>query len=108
MIMAVVLKEDVIRDIEVHFKIDDKEIDSSAIYVGITNDVNNDLFSGHGVSVENDWWIYRTAESQEVAEEILQYFKSKGYHIDAIKSLVDAQTVFAFKMTDETNPSLHL
>ena len=43
-------------------------------YVGISTNARDRLFSGHGVHEQNDWWIFREAESAQVAREIEMYF----------------------------------
>ena len=60
-------KQDIIKDIEGYVG----KGNSSAWYVGITNDIDRRLFGDHNVDREKDYWIYRTANSKSIAQEIL-------------------------------------
>ena len=50
----------------------------SDFYIGITNDVQRRMFDEHNVRRENSWWIYRTADSSEIARDVEKYFIDKG------------------------------
>ena len=54
----------------------------SDFYIGITIDVERRMFSEHNVPKESTWWIYRTAESSEIARQVESYFLDKGMRGD--------------------------
>lgn len=70
-------KEEIITDIDNHLQKSGKQYYSD-FYVGITNDVERRLFEEHNVNRETMWWIYRTANSKSVAQEIEEYYLNKG------------------------------
>jgi hypothetical protein len=70
-------KEKIIADINEHLSKSGKQYYSD-FYVGITNDVERRLFNEHNVNKETMWWIYRTANSKMVAQEIEQFYIEKG------------------------------
>ena len=47
-------------------------------YIGITEDVNGRLFGYHKVNRDADWWIYCSADTEEVAREVEKYYLDKG------------------------------
>lgn len=50
----------------------------SGWYVGITNDPDQRLFTGHNVSRENGYYLCCPCSSDDVAREIEQYFLNLG------------------------------
>lgn len=74
-------------------------------YVGISEDAEDRLFNGHGVSKENGWWIYRGASSASVAREIETHFINTLGTDGAPGGGSDkSNQVYAYKKTSVTNP----
>lgn len=47
-------------------------------YIGITENIDNRLFGDHRVNRSADWWIYRIADTEEIAREVEAYYLEKG------------------------------
>ena len=79
--------------------------DGSAWYVGISKDARDRLFNGHKVKEEDDWWLYRTASSSQVAREIEDYFVD-ALDTDGAPGGGDetTDTVYAYKKAAHTDP----
>ena len=72
-------------------------------YVGITNDPKNRLFKDHGVS-QNGAWIYRQADTTEIARDVEFFFLSQGCDGGSGGGDDDSGFVYAYKKTSSTNP----
>jgi len=74
-------------------------------YVGISSDPRTRLSSGHGVREKGDAWIYRTANSSQVAREIEGYFVTV-FGTDGGLGGGDLSTnkVYAYKKARHTDP----
>ena len=97
-------REQIIEDLKGH-------IEKSSVqhwnrwYVGVTKDARNRLFSEHGVREKGDWWIFRAAESSEIAREIEAYFvRDLGTDGGRGGGDITADTVYAYKKTPHTDP----
>jgi len=77
----------------------------SSWYVGISEDPETRLFTGHSVNKKTDNWIYRTASSSERAREIEAYFvytlRTDGGPGGGDR---DAKAVYAYRKNSHTNP----
>lgn len=71
-------------------------------YVGIAEDPEERLFSGHNVDKDNDIWIYRESNSSEVAREIEEYFLDLGTKGGSGGGDSDAKYVYAYKINSHT------
>jgi hypothetical protein len=66
--------------------------------VGIVNSPDR-LFSGHGVSRENDAWIYDTAPNSDLARQIEASFHAWGCKGGAGGGNNDTRIVYAYRIT---------
>lgn len=72
-------------------------------YVGIAKDPKERLFKDHNVDEKNGSWIYRKAESREVAERIEKYFiEVHGTQGNPGGGSDETTFVYAYKVTDST------
>jgi len=65
-------KQEIIDDIKKY--IQEKRGDYGLWYVGVSSNARNSLFSEHKVKEKEDFWIYKTALSSEIAREVEKYF----------------------------------
>lgn len=93
-------KQNIIKDIEEYVG----KSNYSGWYVGITNDIDRRLFGEHNVDREKDYWIYRTANSKAIAQEIEEYFLDKGMDGDTGGGSDDTTKVYVYKKNWHTNP----
>lgn len=70
-------KETIIQTINHHLTKSEKEFYQD-YYIGITNDVDERLFSYHQVDKESDWWIHCKADTEEISREVEKCFLDKG------------------------------
>jgi len=77
----------------------------SSWYVGIAADARERLFNNHGVDEKNDFWIYQTCSSSDIARNVEAYFVNElstdggtGGGGD------DTDKVYAYKKNSHTNP----
>ncbi len=70
-------KEEIIKAIDNHLQKSGKRYYSD-FYIGITNDVERRLFQEHNVNKDTMWWIYSTAYSKAVAQEIEEHYLKLG------------------------------
>lgn len=94
-------KEEIIKDIDNHLQKSGKQYYSD-FYVGITNDVERRLFEEHNVNRETMWWIYRTANSKAVAQEIEAYYIAKGMQGHGGGCADDSQIVYCYAIGPTT------
>ena len=74
-------------------------------YVGISEDPRDRLFNQHNVDEKNDYWIFRTASSTDVARRIERYFVDiLGTDGGLGGGDVDARAVYAYKKKAHTDP----
>jgi len=79
------------------------EGDYSNWYVGITNDLDEELFEKHKVD-EKGIWISFGADTEEVAYKVQKYFLDKKTD-GIIRDLqMDSRIVYAYKKNSKTNP----
>lgn len=76
--------------------------DYSNYYVGITNDIKRRLFDEHNVSEQKDYWIYRTADSKSIAQEIEKYFLNLGMQGDTGGGTDDTCIIYCYRITSST------
>ena len=65
-------KQEIIDDLKKY--IQEKRGDYGLWYVGVSSNARNSLFSEHKVKEKEDFWIYKTALSSEIAREVEKYF----------------------------------
>ncbi len=92
--------DEIVTDISNHIK---KRGGSYAeYYCGITNDAERRLFDEHNVDKEHGVWIYRTANSDDVARKVEQYFLAKGCEGGSGGGDEDSNVVYCYKITRTT------
>jgi len=96
-------KEDIINDINNNFGLNERTVYSN-YYVGITKNIESRLFSDHAVDRDNDYWIYRTANSKTCAEDIEKHFLGLGMDGDTGGGKEESTIVYCYKKNSHTNP----
>lgn len=94
-------KKEIINDIDNHMQMSGKRYYSD-FYIGITNDIERRLFTEHNVNKETMWWIYRTANSKAVAQEIEGYYLKKGMKGDTGGGTDDSRIVYCYAVGPTT------
>ena len=92
--------EQIIKDIDEHLQKSGRSYYSD-FYIGISNDARNRLFKEHHVK-ENSWWIYRTADSSDVAREVEKYYLELGMRGNAGGGDASATMVYCYAVTPTT------
>jgi hypothetical protein len=74
-------------------------------YVGIAENPRERLIKAHRVDIDNDLWIFSTAQSADAARSIEQYF-IEILGTDGARGRVDdnTQSVYAYKKSPHTDP----
>ena len=72
-------------------------------YVGVTKDLEDELFELHGVE-ENGIWISFGADSEEVANKVQKYFLDKKCEGNPKLVEDDTRIVYAYKKNSKTTP----
>lgn len=93
-------KKEIITDFEKYVGNDNY----SGWYVGITNDIERRLFGEHNVNKQQDRWIWRPADSKDVAQEVEEYFLDAGMDGDTGGGNDDTIYVYAYMKNWHTNP----
>lgn len=95
--------QQIIADIDKHLQYSNKAYYSD-FYIGITNDINRRLFgaSEHNVNKEKNWWIYRTADSKEIAEQVEKYYIDMGMKGDQGGGRDNTTIVYCYEITKDT------
>ena len=75
---------------------------NKVMYIGITNDVERRLFNEHNVSKKGAWWIYREADSKDIAQAVEEYFLEKGMQGDTGGGNEDSVYVYCYEITNNT------
>jgi hypothetical protein len=85
--------------------IDQNGADYPSWYVGIAANPKDRLIKGHGVDIDNDLWIFSTAQSADAARSIEQYFV-EILKTDGCKGGGDENTrgVYSYKKSSNTDP----
>lgn len=94
-------KEEIIKDIDNHLQKSGKQY-YSEFYVGITNNIERRLFEEHNVNKDTMWWIYRTANSKAVAEEIEQHYLDLGMKGNRGGGTEDTKIVYCYAIGPTT------
>lgn len=96
-------EQQIITDINNHLQYSNKAYYSD-FYIGITNDIGRRLFgaSEHNVNKEKNWWIYRTADSKEIAEKVEQHFIHLGMQGQPGGGRQDTTKVYCYEITSDT------
>jgi len=77
----------------------------SSWYVGIAKDPRDRLFNGHNVHQNGDAWIYREAESSQVARDVENYFiNTLGTDGGPGGGDWQSNNVYAYKKNSHTDP----
>ena len=79
------------------------EGDYSDWYIGITKDLDEELFNLHKFE-ENDIWISFGADTDEVAKKIEKYFLDKKTEGNPIDLEEDTRIVYVYKKNSKTTP----
>lgn len=96
-------KQEIITDIRNHILNDGGGY--PAWYVGVSKDARARLFNDHGVREQGDRWIYRTANSAQIAREIEDYFiNTLGTDGGPGGGDYTANMVYAYKKALHTRP----
>jgi hypothetical protein len=91
-------KQEIISDIEKHFN----GIEYRDCYIGITSDIEERLYKDHNVSKDSGHWIYRTANSNNTAREIEEYFIKNRMDGGGSGGNENTKIVYAYKKTAYT------
>ena len=97
-------KEDIIKEIEAYL-IKKGVRHYSECYVGIAEDVRERLFSDHKVLEKVDIWIYRPADSDDVARDTEKYFLDKGMIGGTGGGSNKSTYVYSYKINEHTSES---
>ena len=97
-------KEQIVKDIKEYIGRSGASTWSEA-YVGVSKNAKDRLFNGHGVQEKGDRWIYRQAESSDIARETEAYF-TDTLGTDGATGGGDetADYVYAYKKASHTDP----
>lgn len=71
-------------------------------YVGIASDARKRLFNDHAVNEKSDLWIFRTAESSNVARDVEDYFLRRGAQGGPGGGDGDTDMVYAYRINSHT------
>lgn len=73
-------------------------------YIGVTENPEERLFTGHNVKRQGDSWIYREAENSIISRQIEKYFvEVLGTDGGSGGGDYDARFVYAYKKSSNTN-----
>ncbi len=97
-------KEDIIKDIEAYLSKNGVQYYSEC-YVGIAEDVRGRLFNDHKVLEKGDIWIYRPADSDEVARDTEKNFIAKGMKGGPGGGSDKSTYVYSYKINEHTSES---
>ena len=95
--------QQIIADINKHLQYSNKAYYSD-FYIGITNDVGRRLFgaSEHNVNKDDNWWIFRVADSKEIAEEVEKHYIDLGMKGAQGGGKTDTTYVYCYEITQDT------
>lgn len=68
---------EIVSDIDAHLQKSGKRY-YSEFYIGISKDASKRMFEEHHVDKEHSWWIFRTANSSEVARKVEKHYLELG------------------------------
>lgn len=96
-------KEEIIRNFDEHLTKSLKRYYKD-FYVGITENVEDRLFGYHKVSKSSDWWIYRIADTEDIARTVESYYLDKGMDGDKGGGKGNGKTkiVYCYEINDHT------
>lgn len=94
-------KNEIISNIDNHLQKSGKRY-YSEFYIGITNDVERRLFNEHNVNRKTMWWIYCTANSKTIAQEVEEYFINKGMQGNTGGGSDDSRIVYCYAVGPTT------
>lgn len=93
--------ETIVKEIDKHLSISGKRYYSD-FYVGITKNIEQRLFGDHNVSKDNSWWIYRTAETNEIARAVEKHYLDLGMRGGPGGGDNDSCIVYCYAVTPTT------
>lgn len=64
--------------------------------------INRRLFDEHNASEQNDYWIYRMADSKSMAQEVEEYFLNLGVQGDTGGGTDDTCIVYCYGIISST------
>ena len=70
-------RNQIIEDIDNHLRCSGKRY-YSEFYIGISSDARRRLFQEHHVKEKGSWWIYRTADSSDIARDVERHYLALG------------------------------
>lgn len=73
-------------------------------YVGIASVPRNRLFDDHRVDEARDYWIYRIADTSDLARSIETYFHELGCDGDSGGGDYSTTVVYGYRKSRGTNP----
>jgi len=91
----------IIMEIDKHISLSGKRYYSD-FYIGITKNIQQRLFGDHNVSKENSWWIYRTAESSDVARLVEKHYLELGMRGGTGGGDDDSCVIYCYVVTPTT------
>lgn len=91
----------IIKEIDEHLANSGKQYYSD-FYIGITNDIERRLFKEHNVSKNSSWWIYRTANTSDIARNIEKHFLDLGMRGDDGGGNETSKTVYCYAVSPTT------
>lgn len=75
----------------------------SSFYVGITDDIDKDLFGFHQVPKEGHWYIYCPADNIDIAHNVEQHFHDLGMDSSIGDTPGgDSSIVYCYEKSDKT------
>ncbi|MDD4530455.1 MAG: hypothetical protein PHO80_02805 [Candidatus Gracilibacteria bacterium] len=95
--------QEIINDIESHFKNLVRTKNFSDLYIGITNDIERRLFSEHNVPKQNHWFITRVAVNNEHARSVEKYYLDKGMKGGGGGGDYTAKYIYCYEIANFTN-----
>ncbi len=72
-------------------------------YIGIATDARDRLFSNHGVEEKNDWWIYRTADNDQIARDVERYYLDQGMQGGQGGGDENTKMVYCYEVSEHTH-----
>lgn len=79
----------------------------SEFYIGISDDAQSRLFNDHHVEKENSWWLFTTADSQETALAVKQYYMNLGMRGDENSGNGNSKMVYCYAVTPLTTEKIY-
>lgn len=98
------IKEEIITAIETHLINNGVKLYSEC-YVGIAEDARSRLFNDHKVLEKGDIWIYKPADSDDIARDAEKYLLDKGMKGGPGGGSDKSTYVYSYKINEHTSES---